>query len=128
VLLHDRRIPSRGQANIDHIAIGPGHITVIDTKSARGRVRVQQRGGILSPRHELLLINGRDRNHLIHGLERQIQAVRATITECPQTKLISIETRLACHSQIRPQLPAGRAALSKQRGARGQTHANDSDG
>ena len=81
VLLDDRRIPRRGRANIDHIAIGPGGITVIDTKSARGRLRVQQRGGILSPRHELLLINGRDRTHLIHGLERQIEAVRATIAE-----------------------------------------------
>jgi hypothetical protein len=33
VLLHDRRIPSRGRANIDHLAIGPGGITVIDTRA-----------------------------------------------------------------------------------------------
>ena len=81
VLLHDRRIPSRGRANIDHIAIGPGGITVIDTNSARGRLRIEKRGGFFSPRHEVLLINGRDRTHLVDGLERQIAAVRTVIAE-----------------------------------------------
>ena len=81
VLLHDRRIPSRGRANIDHLAIGPGGITVIDTKSARGRLRIQKRGGFLSPRHEQLLLNGRDRTDLVHGLERQIAAIQTVIAE-----------------------------------------------
>ncbi|HEX3688202.1 MAG TPA: nuclease-related domain-containing protein [Solirubrobacteraceae bacterium] len=31
-LLHDRRVPGHGQANIDHVAVGPGGITVIDAK------------------------------------------------------------------------------------------------
>ena len=31
-LLHDRRVPGHGQANIDHIAVGPGGVTVIDAK------------------------------------------------------------------------------------------------
>jgi hypothetical protein len=81
VLLHDRRIPGRGRANIDHIAIGPGGITVIDTKSTRGRLRIEKRGGLFSPRHELLIINGRARTHLVDGLERQIEAVRTVIAE-----------------------------------------------
>jgi hypothetical protein len=81
VLLHDRRIPGRGRANIDHIAVGPGGITVIDTKSTRGRVRTEKRGGFLSPRREVLLINGRDRTDLVDGLERQIEAVRTVIAE-----------------------------------------------
>jgi hypothetical protein len=81
VLLHDRRIPGRGRANIDHIAIGPGGITVIDTKSARGRLRIEKRGGFLSPRRELLLINGRDRTDLVDGLERQLAAVRTVVVE-----------------------------------------------
>ena len=38
-LLHDRRMPGRGAANVDHVAIGPGGITVIDTKNYRGKVR-----------------------------------------------------------------------------------------
>jgi hypothetical protein len=69
VFLHDRRIPGRGRANIDHIAIGPGGITVIDTKSARGRLRIEKRSRFLSPRRELLLINGRDRTDLVDGLD-----------------------------------------------------------
>jgi hypothetical protein len=80
-LLHDRRIPGRGRANIDHIAIGPGGITVIDTKSARGRLRIEMHGGFLSPRRELLLINGHDRTQLVDGLEHQIEAVRTAIAE-----------------------------------------------
>ena len=81
VLLHDRRIPGRGRANIDHIAIGPGGITVIDTKSARGRLRIEMHGGFLSPRRELLLINGRDRTQLVDVLERQVEAVRTAIAQ-----------------------------------------------
>jgi hypothetical protein len=87
VLLHDRRIPGRGRANIDHIAVGPGGITVIDTKSTRGRVRTEKRGGFLSPRREVLLINGRDRTDLVDGLERQIEAVRTVIAELGVEKL-----------------------------------------
>ncbi len=34
IVIHDRRIPRRGRANIDHLAIGPGGVTVIDTKGA----------------------------------------------------------------------------------------------
>lgn len=38
--LHDVRWPGRKQANIDHIAIGPGGIVVIDAKNWSGRVVV----------------------------------------------------------------------------------------
>jgi hypothetical protein len=81
VVLHDRRIPGRGRANIDHITIAAGGITVIDTKSARGRLRVEKRGGFFSPRHKVLLINGRERTELVDGLEPQIAAVRTVIAE-----------------------------------------------
>jgi hypothetical protein len=59
IVLHDRRIPGHGRANIDHIAIGPGGITVIDTKSTRGQVQLRTIGVI--NRREQLLVNGRDR-------------------------------------------------------------------
>ncbi|MFC8190242.1 nuclease-related domain-containing protein [Cellulomonas sp. NPDC057328] len=38
--LHDVRWPGRKQANIDHIAIGPGGIVVIDAKNWSGHVAV----------------------------------------------------------------------------------------
>ncbi len=38
--LHDMRWPGRQRANIDHIAIGPGGVVVIDAKNWSGDVRV----------------------------------------------------------------------------------------
>jgi hypothetical protein len=38
-LLHDRRLPD-GNANVDHIVVGPGGVWVIETKAWRGRVVV----------------------------------------------------------------------------------------
>ena len=43
-LLHDRRIHGHGKANLDHIAVGPGGVTVIDTKNYQGKVRVERVG------------------------------------------------------------------------------------
>ena len=40
VLLHDRRIP-RSRANIDHIAVAPSGVTVVDAKAVKGKVRVR---------------------------------------------------------------------------------------
>lgn len=36
-LLHDRRIPGHGKANLDHLAVGPGGVTVIDSKTIAAR-------------------------------------------------------------------------------------------
>ena len=73
VLMHDRRVPGRGRANIDHIAIGPSGVTVIDTKSSRGRVQLAT-AGIIN-RREQLLVNGRDRTSQLDSLQRQMEGV-----------------------------------------------------
>jgi hypothetical protein len=73
IVMHDRRIPGRGHANIDHLAVGPGGITVIDTKSTRGRVQLATVGVI--NRREQLLVNGRDRTRQLDSMDRQIVAV-----------------------------------------------------
>jgi hypothetical protein len=39
VILHDRRIPG-SKANIDHIAVGPSGVFVIETKNIAGRLRI----------------------------------------------------------------------------------------
>jgi Nuclease-related domain len=77
VLIHDRRVPGRGRANIDHIAIGRTGVTVIDTKSSRGRVQLAT-AGIIN-RREQLLVNGRDRTSQLDSLERQIARVAAAL-------------------------------------------------
>ncbi len=78
-VLHDRLIPGRRRSNIDHLAIGPGGVTVIDTKTYKGAVRVERVGGLFSPRRSALMINGRDRTRLVQGVEQQVEKVRSAI-------------------------------------------------
>ncbi len=75
IVLDDRRAP-RSRANIDHLAIGPGGVTVIDAKKYQGKVRADTRGGLLRPRTEHLLIGGRDQTKLIDGVRRQVELVQ----------------------------------------------------
>jgi hypothetical protein len=77
IVLHDRRIRGRSRANIDHIAIGPTGVTVIDTKSSRGRVQLAT-AGIIN-RREQLLVNGRDRTTQLDSLQRQIEHVASVL-------------------------------------------------
>jgi Nuclease-related domain len=73
-LLHDVCPPGR-RGNIDHIAIAPSGVYVIDAKRYRGTIRV------VSPlfREPKLIIANRDRTRLVEGLERQVGAVRAAL-------------------------------------------------
>jgi hypothetical protein len=52
-ILHDLAIPG-SQANIDHLAIGPGGVLVIDSKQYRGRLRLDGYG-MLWHGHQLLV-------------------------------------------------------------------------
>jgi hypothetical protein len=79
IVLHDRRMGGRSRANIDHIAIGPTGVTVIDTKSSRGRVQVATRGII--NRREQLLVNGRDRTRQLESLQRQMGRVAEVLVD-----------------------------------------------
>jgi hypothetical protein len=74
-VLHDRRIPG-SKANIDHIAITPGGIWVIDAKRYKGRPELKIEGGILRPRVERLLVGRRDCSKLVDGVLKQVEVVR----------------------------------------------------
>lgn len=78
LVMHDRRIPG-SRANIDHIAVGPGGVTVIDAKNLKGKVRVEGRGGLFTPRTKDLRVAGRRRTKLVEGMNRQIELVRAAL-------------------------------------------------
>ncbi len=52
-LLNDRRVPGHGAARVDHIAVDPGGITVIDTRNLRGKARVEKSGGLFSERRAI---------------------------------------------------------------------------
>lgn len=74
-VLHDRLIPG-SKANIDHIAITPGGIWVIDAKRYKGRPELKIEGGILRPRVEKLLVGRRDCSKLVDGVLKQVDVVR----------------------------------------------------
>jgi hypothetical protein len=79
--LHDRRIPHK-RANIDHIAIGPAGIYVIDAKRYVGkRVDVRKFGGLFGPRRAELFVGGRRKTDLVNGLAPQINAVMEALSE-----------------------------------------------
>jgi hypothetical protein len=74
VLLHDRRMPRR-RGNIDHLAIAPCGVFVIDAKNHKGKVAIV-RPLLGDPK---VLIAGRDRTKLLDGLDRQVEAVRSAL-------------------------------------------------
>ncbi len=73
-MLHDRAA-SMSRANIDHIAIAPTGVYVIDCKRYRGKIEVTR--PVFGPRK--LKIKGRDRTLLIDGLERQVAQVEVAL-------------------------------------------------
>jgi Nuclease-related domain len=83
VILHDRRI-SGSRANIDHIAIAPSGVWVIDSKRYKGKVATQK-PLFGKPK---LTIGGRDKTKLIDGLASQVATVEKVMaTVAPGTPL-----------------------------------------
>ena len=81
-LLHDRRIPG-SKANIDHLAVGPAGVFVIDAKLYQGRPQLRVEGGLFRPRVETLMVGRRDCTKLVIGVHKQVALVRATLTHGP---------------------------------------------
>ncbi len=73
VVLHDRRMP-RSRANIDHLAVAPSGIWVIDAKEYRGRVERRNVGGRFKT-DVRLYVGRRDRADALDGVRRQEDAV-----------------------------------------------------
>ncbi|WP_307802499.1 nuclease-related domain-containing protein [Cellulomonas fengjieae] len=76
--LHDRRIP-RTKANIDHIAISPAGVFVIDAKRYKGRPHLVVTGGIFRPRRSMLFVGSRDCTKLVEGAHKQVTLVRSAL-------------------------------------------------
>jgi hypothetical protein len=71
VFLHDRQIPG-SRANIDHIAIGPTGVFVIETKHLSGKVEVIQ---------DRLLVSDRLRSNYIEETYREAYATQVALRE-----------------------------------------------
>jgi hypothetical protein len=79
VVLHDLHWPGRPFANIDHIAIGPGGVVVIDSKNWSGRVEVKD--GVLRQ-------NGYRRTESVAGASGATAAVAVWLE--PQHRRLAI--------------------------------------
>ena len=76
IVLHDRRMPN-SRANIDHLAVAPCGVFVIDAKRYKGKIEIRK-PFLGDPR---LFISGRNKTKLVEGLARQQEAVRSALAE-----------------------------------------------
>lgn len=65
--------------NIDHIAVAPTGVYVIDAKKYKGRPQLKIEGGFLRPRVEKLLVGTRDCTKLVDGVLKQVDIVRGLV-------------------------------------------------
>ena len=74
LFLHNRKLGhGRRDGDVDHVAVAPSGIYVIDAKRYQNAaVRVRRTGGLLSPVKEQLMVAGRDRTKLIDGCAKQL--------------------------------------------------------
>jgi len=73
-LLNDRRVPG-ARATIDHLAIGPRGVTVIDAVREQGRARVVD---------GRLHVDGEDRTSLVRNVLRQVEVIRLGLAASPK--------------------------------------------
>ena len=95
--LHDLHWPGRPQANIDHIAIGPGGVAVIDAKNWSGHVAVE--AGTLRQ-------NGYRRDREVEGAAQAAQAVAALFQPQHRSSVYAIIC-LASQEQTPTECPPG---------------------
>ena len=88
IVLHDRRIPG-SRANIDHIVVAPSGVWVVDAKLYEGKVERRALGPFWRP--ELaIFVGGRNRTKVVHGMPRQVEAVRAAISPDPLAAEVAV--------------------------------------
>lgn len=75
IVLHDRQAQPGKRWNIDHLAIAPTGVWVIDAKSYRGRIERRDHGGWRRI-DDRLYVNGRDQTQLVHSMDWQESVVR----------------------------------------------------
>jgi hypothetical protein len=79
-ILHDRRIDG-ARADIDHLAITPNGVYVIDATTYAGRPRLAVQGGLFRPRVEKLMVGTRNSTELVDGVLEQVKVVRGVVGE-----------------------------------------------
>ena len=105
LVLHDRRMPG-DRANIDHIAVSPSGVLVIDAKRHKGKIEVR-RPLFGSPE---LVIDGHARTKLVEGLRRQVDAVAEGLAVVEQDVPVG-----GCFCFLNPDGQAGGSGLPLMR-------------
>ena len=72
--------PIDGEFNIDHIAVGPAGVFVIDAKQYKGTLEIRDKGSILRS-DERLYVGGRDKTNLAAGVLLQVDSIRGVLAE-----------------------------------------------
>jgi hypothetical protein len=83
ILLHDRRVPG-SPANIDHLAVTPAGVWVVDAKRYKGKVAISK-PLFGQPK---LIIGSRDRSKLVDGLAKQVALVRTVVAALEPSVLV----------------------------------------
>ena len=101
IVLHDRRMPN-SRANIDHLAVAPSGVFVIDAKRYKGKIEIRK------PffGHPSLFIAGRNKAKLVEGLARQRKAVCSALAETIPEMPVH-----ACFCFLNPEGQAGGSGL-----------------
>ena len=69
-------------ANIDHIAVGPSGIYVIDAKYREtGRAQLRRPGNVFRPAPPQLWVGGRNCTELVAGMAKQVDVVKLVLPE-----------------------------------------------
>ncbi|MEX0789259.1 MAG: nuclease-related domain-containing protein [Actinomycetota bacterium] len=87
IVRHDRRVPGYG-GNVDHIAIGPTGVWVIETKSYRGRVEVHG---------DRLEVNGQRRDGTVDQVYKEAIAVQIALGDRLSSLAVTVVPVLCFH-------------------------------
>lgn len=84
-----------GSGRSVHVAVGPGGVSVIDTKWRKGKgARADRRLAVLAPPACVLKVARQDRTSLVIGLERQIELVRAALNDHGESEGVEVSGAL----------------------------------
>lgn len=76
-VLHDRKLP-RSSANVDHLAVTPEAVWVLDAKRYNGKVETR-RHGLFTRRPPDLYVGGRNQTKLVDGAQRQVAVIESLL-------------------------------------------------
>jgi hypothetical protein len=85
VVLDDRRVPG-AKAVLNHIVVAPSGVWVIEAKDLDGRVERRDVGGWFKV-EERLFVAGKDRSHLVDGLDRHVVGVENLLAQAGLTNV-----------------------------------------